>query len=293
MAKYDAFGREIGEDPLASLRNDEGRRPDPVPVADEPARPRPAGREDGAEPAPAMSAGPAADQHAAPSQTPQMPTFEVPEFRVPATTGRAARRIFLLVVFAVVIGPIAAGVVAVVGEIDDTADVVKDGRDLAGRIREAVEQPSGAPASGRPAAPDRPAVGLQRGSFLTRAELAPALRKLRRLGAIRSLRLAPDRIQAQVVKGTTMRIVHVEPGGAVREITSVPGAGAAGTTIDVGRLDPAGPYRLVRSAAGRLKVPTTRIDYVLAWGDGWNAYFKDGAGIFQGDARGRVVRRIS
>jgi len=48
----------------------------------------------------------------------------------------------------------------------------------------------------------------------------------------------------------------------------------------------------IRAAAKRIGKPVSRINYLVASADGWNAYFKGGQ-YFQGDKRGRIVRRIS
>ena len=61
-------------------------------------------------------------------------------------------------------------------------------------------------------------------------------------------------------------------------------------------IDAHAPLRLTTSAAGRLSVPPSRVNYLVytrfAGVAQWSVYFKDGQ-IFSADARGRITRRIS
>jgi hypothetical protein len=56
------------------------------------------------------------------------------------------------------------------------------------------------------------------------------------------------------------------------------------------------PQRLTRSAAARLGVPASRVDYLVytrfAGTGQWNVYFTGGQ-IFSADAHGAITRRIS
>jgi hypothetical protein len=150
-----------------------------------------------------------------------------------------------------------------------------------------------------PPAPEAAApVGLQAGSLIRPNELRRALAQLRgrKIGRIETMRLASERIDAALISsGGRMRSVQLRHDGAFQEFASTPGLGHF-ETIPWARLDPAAPARLVRQAARRLNRPVDRIDYLvpsLIQGRViWGAYFKGGQ-IFQGDARGRLFRRVS
>jgi hypothetical protein len=85
--------------------------------------------------------------------------------------------------------------------------------------------------------------------------------------------------------------VQVQPGGELREITTVSGAGVTRAPLDWDRIDARAPERLTRAAARRLKLSPRRIDYLVLSADPaqWGAYFKNGRIVF-GDRRGRVTR---
>ena len=126
------------------------------------------------------------------------------------------------------------------------------------------------------------------------AALESAIADLQRRGLGRQVwtfRLAPERIDATFLKANRLRTVQLRFDGEFRRFSI--SAGHAGLdTVDIARLDVAAPQRLVRAAAKRIGKPTSRIDYLIPRADGWIAYFKGGQ-YFQGDRRGRVVRRIS
>lgn len=282
MTKYDAFGREVGEDPLEALRGD--------------ALPRGAG----AEPVPAMTpaTGPDASGHDTARQ----------DASAHDATGRRrrpavrVRRVFALLVTLGVVGAIV--VPFTVGVVDSVVDAIDETEDVTRIVEDAVREGEGARGqageeAGRDAEPAGPPRGVQRGSLLTRAELAPALRRLRGLGALVNIAIRPERINAQLLtRQPALRIVQVLPGARPDVQATSPGARPGMTRIPFSELDARAPFRLTRSAAGRLRVPTTRVDYVVALKPAgqpvsWVVYFKESGGIFQGDARGRVVRRIS
>lgn len=288
MAKHDAFGREVGEDPLKALRGDgtpatETTRVDPE-VAVGSVGTRGAYEPLGAPVEVVRKLEAEARRHTAPS--------------LPA--GWVLRLVLSLFVLV----PVGIAGVAVYGALEDTEDVI-DG------VRESIERGVGegpvvAPGDGDGGGageerPPGPASGLQRGSLITRAELAPALTRMREAGhgRLRLLRVAPDRLNAQTVTGKgALRNVNVGPDGPPELISESPGVGRGMATIPYASIDARAPFRLTRSAAGRLRVPTTRVDYlVLLATPGqparWLVYFKDGKGAFEGDGRGRVVRRIS
>jgi hypothetical protein len=281
MPKYDAFGREIGEDTLAPWRQQEGSVE----------RPPEEGRDEEESPVVTVGdatvtigepiviqAGPAIDD-SPPAEAP--PAAErVIRLRMP--TGRPARRrprvVSRLILLLVVIGLGATLAINAGREIEDAI------RDVPGLVPPAPEA----------AAP----VGLQAGSLIRPNEFRRALAQLRgrKIGRVETMRLAPERIDAALISsGGRLRSVQLRHDGAFQEFASTPGLGHL-ETIPWTRLDPAAPARLVRQAARRLNRPVDRIDYLvpsliqgrLIWG----AYFKGGQ-IFQGDARGRLFRRVS
>jgi hypothetical protein len=144
---------------------------------------------------------------------------------------------------------------------------------------------------------DAPA-GLEAGSLIRSGELRRALAELRskQLGRVQILRLAPERIDAGLLSSNgRLQSVQLRHDGEFQEFSSTPGLGHL-EAIPWARLNPAAPARLVRQAARRLNRPVDRIDYLvpsLIQGQViWGAYFKGGQ-IFQGDARGRLFRRVS
>jgi hypothetical protein len=116
------------------------------------------------------------------------------------------------------------------------------------------------------------------------------------MGGATLIRLAPERLDAQLVRRARRRSVQVDFQGAVTRGAAT-GDGAGLTTVALSAIDPGAPARLVRGSAARYKVRTRGINYLVMtpWpGEGhrWIAYFKNGVYV-QGDRRGRVVRRIS
>jgi hypothetical protein len=271
VPKYDAFGREIGEDPLAALgwSTKEAN-------AEEPAR---AGQPARAEEPP--RAARAEEPARAPRTEPPRPAPSRP----PATTPSIAIRRRPRVVSRLIVLAIVAGAVGLFA-----ADSKRE-------IHDALPGPSGT--GGPPAVAGKPPVGLRGGSLIRPAELGRALDRLRaeQLGRLTNLRLAPERIDAQfVTSGGRLRLVQLGFDGEVQRFPlSGPGFRHL-DTIPLSKLDPTAPARLVRAAAARLHRPAARIDYVVASRFAgtvtWGAYFKAG-GIFLGDARGRLQRRIS
>ncbi|HWH92458.1 MAG TPA: hypothetical protein VNT03_01240 [Baekduia sp.] len=148
-----------------------------------------------------------------------------------------------------------------------------------------------------PAAPTPPR-GLSGSSLLKPAALDRVLRAVRREpgGKLRLLRLAPDRADLQLTRGNGgLSIVQLRWDGGRTLVRTPAGAGGA-KTIMFSEVDRHAPQRLVTAAAQRLHRSTKGIDYVVLLdvlgAPGWSAYFTGGA-AFQGDAHGRIVRRIS
>ncbi|HET8754951.1 MAG TPA: hypothetical protein VFM58_03020, partial [Solirubrobacteraceae bacterium] len=173
-------------------------------------------------------------------------------------------------------------VVAGIGAIGLAANsVVEEGQDL---IERAIPQPPDGESD------TAPPVGLAARSLVRRDNFAAALATLADSGLGRPtlVRIAPDRIDTQLLKGGTLHIVQITPDGELRELGSSQGSG---TPIPFKAIDPAAPERLVRRAATR-KSPPRAIDYlVVSPGPPQTvgAYFKSGR-IVVGDAHGRPQR---
>jgi hypothetical protein len=139
--------------------------------------------------------------------------------------------------------------------------------------------------------------GLGRGSLLRPRAFAGALARLRgeRLGRVQSIRLAPDRVDAQLLgPDGRLRAVQVRS-GAELAVLSISEAGPQ-ETVAFRRIDASAPQRLVRAAAERLGRRPATIDYLVLTPSGragaWAAYFRSGE-IVAGDSSGRVTRRIA
>jgi hypothetical protein len=271
VPEYDAFGREIGENTLSGLAGDAP-----------PAQPTPQ-----PQPAPA----PTPEQAAA---TPKQVTFSVPE-GAPVTVVPGARRrraggigclVGLLILGVVVAGPVIA-IFTFVGSASEVIDDVTDAIDS-----ETLDIPEVTPPDATP-----PPVGITGRSLIAKDNFAGALQRLRkedvrRLGLVR---LAPERLDVTAVRGGKQRLMQIRADGELVKFDATPGG--TPRPLALSELDPAAPARLVRGSAERYRVNPKGIDYLVASpsGDGghaWVAYFKNGTYI-QGDARGRVVRKIN
>lgn len=301
MAKRDPFGRLPDENPLAGLGAvSNGSESTPVaeappssaaaPVAT-PAPDRPATQapDRPANPAPDRPATQAPDSPAAPAMWPPAR----PAAR-PASGGFPWRRlmrpglIFRLGIMLIAgIGALASAVGG--GSSSHLPSIPK----IAQKIGDSVKQ------AGTSAAATTPPIGLGSHSLLLRRNLQPALRRLRSsgLGRLQTLAIRPERLDATLLtKGGQLHTVQIGYDGKLSDL------GLSGTgfgqvpTIAFARIDAAAPERLARSAAGRLRRPTSQIDYAAMIDfDGqalWSVFMRDGK-QFAGDARGRVTRRVS
>jgi hypothetical protein len=254
VPKYDAFGREIGDDPLENLRE----TTNPVP-AETP-------RVEVAAPAAEAETEAWSGAHE-PEPEPQQIVIAPPEFV------RPRRRRGFPVILA--LGVIVAGIGLAANS------VVDEGKDLIDRaIPELPDVEPDAP----------PPVGLEPDSLIREDNFASALQTLADsgLGRPTSLRIAPDRIDAQLLEGDTLHIVQITPDGELREFASSQGAGRP---IAFKAIDPTAPQRLVRRGA-TAKTPPRTINYlVVSPGPPptVGAYFKNGR-IVIGDAHGRPQR---
>jgi hypothetical protein len=280
VPEYDAFGREIGENPLSGLGGEAGAAP-----------PQPS-----PEPAPEPSASDGWTETAPPPAAPEpaQVTFSVPE-GAPVTVMPTVRRrrtgglgclVGLVILAAVVAGPVIV-VFSIVGSASDVIDDVSDAID-----------------DGTPILPDVPDVptpptGITGRSLIAQDNFAGALRRLKSAGFQKAvmIRLAPERLDAPVVKDGRVRNVQIRFDREFDRGQPSPGATRGIPALSFSAIDPAAPARLVRGSAERYRVKPKGIDYVLASpdaGDGhhWAAYFKNGVQV-EGDAKGRVVRRIN
>jgi hypothetical protein len=304
----DPFGRRKDENPLASL----GWHGDETASTVEP------------QPEPAVSAEPAEEGwRAPPSQPPAKAKPGRPRERATATASTASPQREAERLEAVVRSPLGRGrgvgvarmiraliviviVFAVLGGIIST--LVDEGVDRADRFLRDFETPDvqvpAVPGSDERSPSGReqatlPARGLSFNSLLRPAAFGRAMRRLRTggYGRLSNLRVAPDRIDATMLtKDGRLRMLQIVPGGRVRVLQTSPGGFTGAPTMALKAIDPGAPYRLTRSAAGRLEQPASRVDYLVlsdfAGARQWNAYFKGGQ-IFSADARGRINRRVS
>ena len=146
-------------------------------------------------------------------------------------------------------------------------------------------------ATGGDVTPPKPA------SLLRARVLADALARLHGRGALRLLRVAPDRVDAQLVtRSGGLRNVQVTNTGQVRDF-GTGGSGVAGLpTVPFAQVDASAPARLVRTAVARSGRSPSRVDYLvllmLGTGQSWNLYFKPDGLHFAADRHGSsVVRR--
>lgn len=289
MAKYDAFGREIGEDTLAGLGGSSAEREQDLsqerveaqaqaaPVDDPPrAEPQREPEAPGSEP----------------SVFADRPVF-VPAGRKKRSLGRRAGCGCLTLIVLIPLLLVALGAALALLGVETDPEVETGQIDV-----RPVETPAQT-AADKPAEPASPPRGLESRSLVRRANFARAMKRLRaaKLGSVSSLRVAPDWIGAQLItKGGRLRNVRLTYDGKLDSTGGVGSGFKHIRTTPFARINSAAPERLTRSAARRLGHKTTRLDYlVYSPGGGqyaWGAYFKGGR-IAQGDGRGTFVRRIS
>lgn len=210
----------------------------------------------------------------------------------PGPGPRLARRLLPIVLSLAILGGVGA-VVASIGSV--VSHRVGEVRRAISTGLSQITVPTTVPS---PAAPAAPPVGFGRRSLLLRANFATALRRLRQEGArLRSLRVAPDRIDASLLtRDGRMKQVQITSRGEVRRFgTSGPSFSTTGT-FPLAGLERAAPFRLARSAAGRAKRAPSAVDYLVAIdvgdGQGWTVILK-GGGQYLADHAGRITRRIN
>jgi hypothetical protein len=104
------------------------------------------------------------------------------------------------------------------------------------------------------------------------------------------MRVAPERIDAQIVRGRALRIMQIRSDGSLTKIEA-PGAGATLTTLPWPSVNPAAPERMVRGSGRRASSVDYLVLNVFDNKPSWYLYLKSGA-YYSGDAAGRHVRRI-
>lgn len=167
----------------------------------------------------------------------------------------------------------------------ESADVDEGG----GVTSTVVEEPAD------PGEGERAPRGLEQASLLRRGNLAPALRRLRRM--TKSARVTLIRIDAQSiyvtvpVGGERTRVARATWDGE-GDVLSTSSAGSGGTGFAWSRIDPAAPQRIVR-AATRGRTPRA-LDYLVLTSTAplrWSAFLK-GGGTFSAAPDGSAVSRI-
>jgi hypothetical protein len=134
--------------------------------------------------------------------------------------------------------------------------------------------------------------------LLTPGGLKAGLKLLERdvPGKLESFRLAPDRIDVTVVRGSKRVIAQLTPDAeAVNVITTQDDPGGGFETTDYNQIDIGAPARLIRAADERTKESRDGVNYLLfgfAGEVGWNLYYKDGKFV-KGDQHGRFLAQYN
>ena len=273
MADTDPFGRDKGEDPLAEMGWT-------------------AGETAAAETRPTEVAAPEQPDAAVRRQSRRLPDAPagIPGKRRRSTSGCASA----VVVLGFVIAVFAIGVPTALEAIDEADTEQSD-----------PPRGSGIPADpARRGDPDRPERererepvaprGLERTSMLRRGNLAPALRRLRRI--TRSDRVDLIRIDAQQVlvtvelRGNRTRLAQATWDGEAEVLST--SAGGGGTSFAWSQVDASAPARIVRAATrGRSSRAFDYLVLIDAAGLRWSAFLK-GGGTFSAPPDGSEVSRV-
>lgn len=272
VTERDPFGRLPNEDPLAGL----GSRTNGTEslAASEPVASKPAASELAVADEPREDPTPE-QSRAVPSRTAAAASRLNPS-RVADVGGWIVKAVVIVGVLVTIAG--VAGAVLLTGK--NVPDEVSD---------------SAAP---RVAGGDPAPRGLDGRSLLLRRNLVPALRRVRTsgLGGLRTLRVAPERIDATLLgEDGRLRSVRVRFDGSL----SSRDAGVAGArgllTTAFSRVDAAAPARLARGAAARVRRSTSEVSFVFLRTAGssapWTVVMRGGPRL-PGDAHGRIARRV-
>jgi hypothetical protein len=255
MSDRDAFGREKGEDPLAGMGWSSSINPSPPAPATTPA------------------AAPPPTVHTL-STDDLPPTGSTPAWTPgprPASVRRRRRRggifvpLFIIGLVALAIGGVTTAINAGSDAIENfTASV--DANGVTTRTT---------PSSGT--------------TLIAPAALKAALAKLP-AGQIEILRVAPERINANVIVKGRMHTVQVTAGGDVTDVKT-PATGGG----DYVKVNAAAPQRIVRTAARRAGRRPGTVSYLVLMEFGgspqWQLFFDDGL-HFSAGANGKKVKRV-
>jgi hypothetical protein len=126
------------------------------------------------------------------------------------------------------------------------------------------------------------------GSLLRPAALRAALAKLPKGRIVQPLRVAPDRINAQVISGRTRHIVQIGADGRTIDVKAPAGARQAALP----KIATGAPTRIIRTAVRRASRPAADVDYLVLTGDGWVLFFKGGSPAYRATPAGRKVAKI-
>ena len=251
VADKDAFGRDLEEDPLASMGwADEGTSAQTKTVE--------------------------VDHAAPPAPHTRTRTIRIGRPRM-------FRALFSTLVVLAFLGSVAAiAVPRIVDAVGSLEDQLEDGPRV----------PSGSGGSDEP-----PPSGLQKTSLVLRGNLAPALRKLEQRsgrGRVRLLRIAPDRIDAQVITADNrLRNLQHRWTGETQMLsdTSAPGSSAL-PTFGFSDINASAPRRVAtRALEGKSSRELSYLVLNDAAGLRWAAFLSSGTG-FTARADGRGVKRI-
>ena len=288
MPKYDAFGREIGEDTLDGL----GGSPKLPDSAWQERTEREEATWEAAEQvevARIEAAATAQDAHAERAEDARQAAAGDSRWTAPATPTITVRRsgaargcLITIVVVLLIGGAAVAGILSLVSKVDINTDGPE----------KAITAPEVEPGGPKP-------TGLGEGSLMRRADLAAALTQLRSSEdtKLTNLRVAPERIDATLLtREGRLRHVQITPGGKLRRFGSDSGAGFDTVgTIPFSRLNPGAPQRLARRGAKEIGVPVTEVQYAVPlYHDGqvtWGVYFTRARYVL-GNGAGRFERKL-
>jgi hypothetical protein len=314
VPKYDAFGREIGEDTLQGL----GGSPSPAPTesAWETRTERDEATWQAAEQvevARQQAAADAADVQAERTEDARQEAAGASRYTAtpdPQRTALAAQLsgvlsqaarasagtpgigvrkrsagrgcLIAVVVLLAILGGLTAAIVGLVNSVDVETGGSSGGTKI---IPEAIK-PKPAPK------------GLAAGSLVRQDSFAAAMKEIRTKGGGRltNLRVAPDRIDATLLtRAGRLRSVQVKPGGKLERFGPDSGPGFdQSSTIPFARINPAAPQRLARAGAERIGVKVATLQYLVPSNFNgsimWAAYFTRGRYVL-GDASGRFQRK--
>jgi hypothetical protein len=273
MGERDAFGREKGEDSLASMGWTSSVAPAPVTPGDPLAAPAPTAFNAGEATAPfsrpkppppdAPDLAPAADTEPVLAPPPEPPAPAFTRQRPPRRRGPSLARLIFLVA---ILGVLAVGV----------TKAVRVGGNAVDDIRDKIKQIEPQPAAPSPSAPE---------SLLRAAPLRDALGKLPS-GKLVFVRIDANSIDAQVIRAGKRHTVHLSSNGPNAEVTTPVGVDQKGF-----RLNPEAPLRAARTAARRAGLQVDDLAYIVGTEQGWTLFFQ-GAVQYHANLSGRKVRKV-